>query len=318
MGLLPGADAAYTFTASGLSSFDPTSYVLLEDKVVGGNWHNFRHNNAYSFNQTTGEDPNRFVLHFTPAASITSTGSSCAGDGQISVTQPGIANWSYAITDNQGNMKGSGVLNQNSPINQGNLAAGNYTLTLQDNQGYTVVKSVTVGGVSTVDAAFTMSSGSAQVYQNINFHCTTPNAVDYEWEFSDGTIITGVANPDYAFLEPGTYTVTLTVTNQDGCQSTITQVINVTESTTGIADLTKAELQVYSFRNNVIVDFSKMKDVDATIQVYNMLGQELSNEPFTTSSIYRKNITNVEAAYVIVKINNNGTIYTKKVFIVNK
>jgi hypothetical protein len=317
LGLLPGADGQFSFTASGLSSFDPTSYVYLEDLATAAPWHNLRQNPTYSFSQTKTEDPNRFVLHFTPAAIVSSTAATCAGDGNISIQQPGIANWSYAITNSQSTIVSSGTLNATSPVNVNGLSAGTYTLTLQDNAGYTVVKSITVGGASAVSAAFSSSTTNAQTYQDINFNCTTPNAVDYEWEFSDGTIITGVANPIYAFLEPGTYTVTLTVTNVDGCTSTVSQTINVTQSATGIQNILSDKVQIFSFRNSVFVDFSKLKHVEATVQVYNLIGQELSNEKCTTTSIYKKAFDNLEAAYVLVKVKTTDGIITKKVFITN-
>ena len=43
LGLMPGDDGNFTFTASGLNSFDPTILVFLEDKKTNAAWHNFRH-----------------------------------------------------------------------------------------------------------------------------------------------------------------------------------------------------------------------------------------------------------------------------------
>ncbi|MBK8658413.1 MAG: PKD domain-containing protein [Bacteroidetes bacterium] len=178
-----------------------------------------------------------------------------------------------------------------------------------------LLKNITVGGANTIDATFTMSNSASEVYQDVTFSNSTPNAVDYEWEFGDGTIITGVANPVYSFSEPGVYTVTLTVTNSDGCTSTSTQTITISESTTGLQNLPDGAVNIFSFRNYVAVDFSKLQAVDATIQVFNLIGQEISNEKFSLSTIYRKDILDVEAAYVIVKVKNGNGFMTKKVFV---
>jgi hypothetical protein len=312
VGLRPAVSAPMWFTAQGLGTFDPTSYIYLEDKKLNI-MHNLRNGNYY-FTTDTADAENRFVLHFTPPAKINTQTATCMSNGSIDIEQPGSANWNYAVTDVNNTIISSGVINQNNPAHI-SVMGGTYTLTLSDNNGYTVVKSITVSGAANISASFTANTTNAQTYQNINFSCTTPNATSYVWEFSDGTIITGVANPIYSFMEPGTYTVTLTVTNSDGCSSTATQTINVTQNTTGLQNITEDNIQIFSFRNNVFVDFSKMKHVDATIQVYNLIGQELSNEKCTTSSIYKKAFDNLEAAYVLVKVRNGEKITTQKVFI---
>ncbi len=314
LGMFPGTNGQFTLNATGLNSFDPTTLVLLEDTKLGGQWHNFRASAQYIFSHTKTDNVNRFVLHFTPPAVIAATSSTCLGDGSINVTQPGPAGWNYAVTDNTGNIISSGILNSSTPINVGSLQAGVYTLTLVDNSGYTVVKNVVVGGANIVNASFNMTNSTVVVGQSFTMHNTTPNSTSYEWEFSDGTIITGVANPTYEFLEPGTYTVTLTVTNSDGCVSTVTQTIVVTAAT-GLQDLTSSSVKIYSFRDNVFVDFTHMMNVDATIQVYNLLGQELSNEHFGKASVYSKEFDNLEAAYVLVKVKNGDGLITKKLFI---
>jgi hypothetical protein len=75
-------------------------------------------------------------------------------------------------------------------------------------------------------------------------------------------------------------------------------------------------LNIFSTENKVLVDFTKLKNVDATIQVYNILGQELSNETHHSSDTYVKAIDNVEAAYVIVKVRMaDGSVTGKKLFI---
>lgn len=48
----------------------------------------------------------------------------------------------------------------------------------------------------------------------------------YEWDFGDGGTATGT-NPSHAFMQPGLYTVTLTVTNTQGCRATSTATVEV-------------------------------------------------------------------------------------------
>jgi hypothetical protein len=131
----------------------------------------------------------------------------------------------------------------------------------------------------------------------------------------DGTVFSNQPTVAYQYIQPGVYTVTLAVTNADGCVSTTSQLITVTEATaTGIVTLTSNGVNIFSFNNTVVVDFGKAKNVDATIDIYNLLGQKLTSEK-TAGNVYAKNISDISAAYVIVRVNNNGVESRKKVFL---
>jgi hypothetical protein len=68
----------------------------------------------------------------------------------------------------------------------------------------------------------------------------------------------------------------------------------------------------------VFVDFTKVNSVNAEVELYDVLGQELSDERFGKSSIYSKQLVNTgEATYIIVKVINDDRITTRKVFIAN-
>jgi hypothetical protein len=313
MAFLAGTDGTFTITAEGINTFDPTSYIILED-VQAGVMHNLRNGN-YTFTSTTNDARNRFVLHFTPAAEVNATASSCSNDGAITVTQAGSAVWNYSVTNTQGTILSSGVVNQTTPATVNNLSAGVYTLTLADNNGYTVVKNIQVTGSASINPTF-VAPATATVGQDVTFNNTTTDAVNYEWNMGDGTVITGIANPTYSYNTAGQYTVTLTVVSANGCSNTISQLVTV-GAATGIANVGEGTLNIYGAGNKVYVDFSKLKGVEATIEIYNVIGQNLSTEKFGKSTIYAKEIKNLDAAYVIVKVLNNGEITTKRVFIAN-
>jgi hypothetical protein len=66
LGFRCGTSGTFSITASNLSSFRTGIEIYLEDKKVPGNaWPDLRTNPVYQFTYTTGEDPNRFNLHFT-------------------------------------------------------------------------------------------------------------------------------------------------------------------------------------------------------------------------------------------------------------
>lgn len=310
---LPGTNGTYIISATGINTFDPTTYIYLEDLQTGA-MHNLR-NGSYTYTSNTTDNRNRFVLHFTPPAEIASVDATCDRGGKITISQPGTAVWNYAVSNDQGTLIGSGVLSASQNAEVYNLPSDVYTITLIDNAGYTVVKNVMVSGISAPVATFNVA-GTPVANQDVTFNNTTADAVSYEWNFGDGTIITGVANPTYVYSTPGTYTVELTIANAQGCVSTVSQSITVAAAT-GIVDLASGKITIYGADNRVFVDFSKMKNVDATIDIYNVIGQQLSTERFGRTTVYAREIRNLDAAYVIVKVKNGNDTITKKVFIAN-
>jgi hypothetical protein len=67
LGFICGVSGNYTITASNLSSFKPGVSVLLEDATKPSNldWQDLTKDPTYQFSYNVGEDPNRFLLHFT-------------------------------------------------------------------------------------------------------------------------------------------------------------------------------------------------------------------------------------------------------------
>ena len=309
-----GTSGTFTMSFDGLNSFDPTSYIMLEDKKTN-TMYNVRNGN-YTFTGDTADSKNRFVLHFTPAAEITQTDATCSTTGTINVTQPGTANWNYTVTDNSNVTVSSGILNQITPIAV-NANPGVYTITLVDNNNYTVAKQVQVTGMQQVVASFNTTATTVQQDDEVTFTATSANATNHVWNFGDNSSATGTTIT-HSYTAPGVYTAKLTSDNND-CQSISTQQITVTAKTaTGISTITDNKgIAIWSSENTVYVDMSRETKVEAQIEIYNVLGQQLSIEKFGRSSIYSKQFTNLEAAYVIVRVKNNNEIVTKKVFVAN-
>ena len=109
------------------------------------------------------------------------------------------------------------------------------SLTITDSLGRTntVSKPVTVGAPTTVTAVFFTTPASPVSGQSIIFNAsqTTPPAghtiTDYSWDFGDGSGgATGVV-VSHTFASPGTYTVLLRVTLDNGAQASTSQTMTV-------------------------------------------------------------------------------------------
>ena len=126
---------------------------------------------------------------------------------------------------------------------------GTYTVTLtaSNQQGCTdtISKSqfVVVVPACTIDANFTATPTSGEAPLKVQFtDLSSGNPTMWKWNFGDkpgpipmdadvscaGGGCDNIANPIHTYLDPGTYTVTLTASNQQGCSDTETKTAFIT------------------------------------------------------------------------------------------
>ena len=88
---------------------------------------------------------------------------------------------------------------------------------------------VTVNPLPVADFDFTeVCEDLATDFNSTSTVAAPSTIVGYEWDINNnGTIDYTTANPSHSFNSPGTYTVSLTVTTDDGCSDQITQTIDV-------------------------------------------------------------------------------------------
>ncbi len=80
------------------------------------------------------------------------------------------------------------------------------------------------------DASFTVSADQTDINVAIDFAATSVDPANtYEWDFGDGAI-SNTALSSHAYSSGGIYQVSLTVTDEGGCQSTTSQFIQVNET----------------------------------------------------------------------------------------
>ena len=111
------------------------------------------------------------------------------------------------------------------------------TLTVRDNKGAvgTATTTITVGELTppVADIVATPTSGSAPLTVAFNGNGSTDAdgvITDYNWTFGDGNAAVGATNVN-TYVEPGTYTAQLIVTDNDGLMDTTTVTITVNEPT---------------------------------------------------------------------------------------
>ena len=133
---------------------------------------------------------------------------------------------------------------------------------------------------------------------------STGNATSYIWNFGDGGTST-VTNPTHVYTASGTYSVTLTAFNPNGCDSSITEIalINIQEP-----DADFSAFPTFAFCPPLLVSFTDLSSADVTSWFWNF-GDGSSSNLQNPSHIYTQ--SGSFSVYLVVT-NANGctdTIY---------
>jgi len=136
---------------------------------------------------------------------------------------------------------------------------------------------VEFGGTDGPTVAFSVSNDTPSTSETLTFSNSSENATDYFWKFGDGTTSTD-ENPTHVFQEEGTYLVTLSAVNGDGCSVTTSQEIVVSLSTNTQDELLSANLKLYpnptTGKLNIDLDRNNQNDL-IEILVVDLLGRRV-------------------------------------------
>ena len=311
LGYRVNADGLYNMSAIQFDNFNPTSIVTLEDRKLGV-FIDLRQ--SFYQVQLTSNDTTfgRFFIHVSFPVLYSSTPSNCANNGgTINLTTDSTIVWASCQLYNDSNQLIAVDSNVNGTIKFKNLAAGNYYTLFTYNQ-YTAVQNFHLGG-NYVVASIGIPQQPIFTLENVTFNGICTNANHYSWDFGDGTLIEGVANPDQTYYLPGTYTVNYICSNDLGCSATA-QATVVVVLATGINNATRKDISITNLGQNVIVNMNDQANKDTRMQIFNLLGQDIYSQPITE----QKQVVNVDGqtpGYYIVSVTNGGKVSSKRIFI---
>ncbi|MCX6209261.1 MAG: PKD domain-containing protein, partial [Bacteroidetes bacterium] len=137
--------------------------------------------------------------------------------------------------------------------------AGNYTVTLvaTNTSGCSSTSTSTITVAAMPSASFTLNNFNACAGNNsIVFNNTSTSAATYSWNFGNGNT-SSATNPAITYAVAGTYTITLTATNANGCIDTASQTISLFDKPTSSFNIASSATQCvgsnnFSFINNSI------------------------------------------------------------------
>ena len=160
----------------------------------------------------------------------------CSNTANITITEPNALIASIASIDEtcNGNCDGSTDLsisggttpytfnwsNSSNSEDLSGLCPNSYSVTVTDGNGCTVVETTNINAGANPIANFTYNGNQCLAGNNYVFTNTGTSGINYSWDFGDGMGISTFENPSYSYSNPGSYTVTLTVS--DGICTDIT------------------------------------------------------------------------------------------------
>ncbi|NKI32005.1 PKD domain-containing protein [Croceivirga thetidis] len=220
VGTSTDANPSYTYTTAGtytavLTVTDADGLTDTAQIEITVNSANGAPTAVASSDVTEGEAP--LLVNFT---------------GDQSTDDVGIASYSWDFGD------GVGTSTDAKP-SYTYTAAGTYTavLTVTDADGLTDTAQIEItvnaaNGAPTAVASSDIDSGEAPLLVNFTGDQSTDDTgiASYSWDFGDGVGTSTDANPSYTFTDPGSYIVTLTVSDVEGLSDDTSLAIEVLEN----------------------------------------------------------------------------------------
>lgn len=198
------------------------------------------------------------------------------------------------------------------------LQSGSYDVTLEACNIVgcaSFVQTVTVEGVLFVD--FEVATGFPGLNDPVLLIDHTIGANSWEWDFGNGTIGIGVPTPVTFYSTPGFYTISLTVTNAEGCTRTGEQVLQVV-SVIGIEELELGTLDLYPNPTtgilNLNYEFEGMQNLN--VHIFDMVGKAIHQEQTTAVGTYQTQFdfsTKAKGIYIVSIQTDKGTLNQKVV-----
>jgi PKD repeat protein len=311
LGLGIAESGTYTFSLQQFANFDPASMLFLEDRQLGV-WTNLRQGSYTVPVSQAGQNTNRFFLHVTYPPVVGSGAAGCTNNnGTITITEDNSVLWSsckvydsasvlVAIdTDITGNFSFTG------------LPGGNYRVEF-DYGLFAPIQYIEVQEHQLI-SAMTVASNHGTVGENMLFYSTSSNADQFQWDFGDGSNITGVSNPTYAYYLPGTYTVTVNCSNAYGCSSHSDTVVYI-DVASSIDKIDGNTVQIITDGKTVKIELDNATAGNYTYDVYNIEGQVIKTGNITSGDMVL-GFSNEASGMYIVSIRSASSILSKKVII---
>ncbi len=193
------------------------------------------------------------------------------------------------------------------------LAAGNYELLVEDARQCSKTFTFQVTEPGPVEALFTTSDDTLEVFENLVFTNASVNATDFEWNFGDGNTSI-VSDPVHTYNATGNYTITLISSIQGGCTDTFSY--DVTVNSLAVNTVNKeisGGIKVYRKYQEIWIETNFKEEQFIEVSLLNTLGQEIISpvqKNISTGNI-RLSVPFAEGMYIVSIRNNTEWMFEK-------
>lgn len=311
LGVMVDSDGVYNISSNFIDKFDATSVIRLEDRL--NNVFTDLRTNLYQANILASEAAEgRFFLHVSYPVEFVPAPSGCDNnDGTILVETENTIQWTLCDLYDMNNVQRGTYTNVNGIFDFTGLEEGDYYMVFVVGN-YTTTKQFHIS-THAISAIIDIANVNVYAGDELNFHSITQNATHFEWDFGDGTWIVGIANPSLTYYSAGNYDVTLKCTNDYGCQKIASLAMDV-DQVSGVGNVDEKAASVSSAGKILTVNMNDELIADASIKVYNLIGQSVYNQT-ANAKISKIELNNEQAGYYLVSVTNAGKSTTKRVYI---
>lgn len=305
--------SSFVISALQITNFDPISAILLEDRLQG-TFTDLRQGNDTFRVSEPAQINNRFYLHLIYPPVLQATAADCSdNNGAISITEDSSITWDKLL-----------LFNGNDTLVQGfDSVTGNLSFTGLQGDNYLVAfifgSNTTVKAISVISHQVSVNISVASpvivVNQTVQFFSSAINVTGFDWDFGDSSHITGVANPEFTYYDTGTFTVTLSASNEYSCSATSALVVHVeAQALTSVTNEEANKISIIVQRKTITISTTDYQPGEYIYEVYNLNGQLLMTDPVNAPTI-TVNMSNEPAGIYVMNIANSTGNFTKRIYI---
>lgn len=158
------------------------------------------------------------------------------------------------------------------------------------------------GAILSADFSADEVSGMAPLTVNFTDETTGGTVTSWSWDFDgDGIEDSNEQNPSYTFVDEGSYTVSLTVTNETEEDYTITKEAFINVSVVGLAESNAPSFKCYPNPANNVLNIQS-EEVLSSIKMYNIGGQLIYEDLTCKTKLQSIDISSFEKGVYFIEL----------------